>query len=206
MELRDILQIFYKERATYIAVVVLCLLGGLLFSSYEPARYQASLLLTVGRTESAPVTEYSYDSFYRLQADERFADTLVRLLGTSRVTEDIMEDAGVSQSQSAGYFTARRLSSQVVEVTYQAKDPRALPVIGASLTKILATYTEALNAEATKKENWFRVIAAEPVVSDARIDKALVFALALFTGLFLGFWLVLIRHYLYGPQLHAHRD
>ncbi len=206
MELRDICKLFAKERTTYTLVIGFFLLLGFLFTTYEPERYQASVLITIGRTESAPTTEYSYDSFYRLQADERFADTLVRLLGTARVTEDIMEDAELSQGGSAGYFTARRLSSQLVEVTFESTDPKALPVIGASLTKVLTSYTEDLNAKAGNKENWFRVIAAEPVINDARADRMLVLALSLFAGLFFGFWLVLIRFYLYGSQLHAHRD
>ncbi len=206
MELRDILKLFYQERTIYMAVIGFFLLAGLVFTSYEPERYQASLLITIGRTEGVPVAEYRYDSFYRLQADERFADTLVRLLGTARVTEDIMEDAELSARESAGYFTARRLSSQLVEVTFESKDPKDLSVIGTSLTKVLTAYTEDLNAQAIDGENWFRVIAAEPVVSDARTSKLLVLALSLFAGLFFGFWLILIRYYLYGLQLHAHRD
>ena len=206
MELRDICKLFAKERTTYTLVIGFFLLLGFLFTTYEPERYQASVLITIGRTESTPTTEYSYDSFYRLQADERFADTLVRLLGTARVTEDIMENTKLSERASAGYFTARRLSSQVVEVTFTSQDPKTLPVIGASLTKVLTDYTEALNGEATPKENWFRVITAEPIISDARTDRILVLALSLFAGLFFGFWLVLIRFYLYGSQLHAHRD
>jgi len=206
MELRDILKLFYQQRNLYIAVIGFCLLLGFLFTLYEPERYQANLLITIGRTESAPTIEYSYDSFYRLQADERFADTLVRLLSTSRVTEDIFADAQIAPSAEAGYFTARRLSSQVVEVTFESKDPKTLPVIGVSLDKVLTAYTDNLNTQEVKKENWFRVITADPVISDARAGKMLVFVLALFTGLFLGFWLVLIRHYLYGSQLHAHRD
>lgn len=69
---------------------------GLLWVTFEPKRYESNILITIGRTQSktvAPV-DYQYDNFYRLQADERFGDTLVRLLSTPQVTSDIFAEAG----------------------------------------------------------------------------------------------------------------
>jgi capsular polysaccharide biosynthesis protein len=206
MELRDFLKIFYQERYLYVLVVAFFLLLALGFVTYEKQSYKANLLLTIGRTESAPTTDYTYDNFYRLQADERFADTLVRLLGTPRVTEDIFREASIESGEQAGYFTARRLSSQIVEVTFEDQSRETLPGLSAGLVKVLTSYTDNLNVEAIKKENWFRVIASEPVITDARTPKPLVFGLAVFAGVFVGFWLILLRYYLYGSKIHAHRD
>jgi uncharacterized protein involved in exopolysaccharide biosynthesis len=205
MELRDFLKIFYQERYLYLLVVALAFLGALWFVTYERQTYKANLLLTIGRTEAAATTEYSYDNFYRLQADERFGDTIVRLLSTPRVTEDIFREVELPVEQ-VGYFTARRLSSQIVEVTFESENKDNLPALSQGVGTVLTRYTDDLNAEAIQKENWFKIIASEPVISDARTSKSLVFALALFAGVFIGFWLILLRYYLYGSKIHAHRD
>lgn len=196
MELRDLLKLFIQERVTYTLVIGFCLAVGLIFINVEPEQYQANLLVTVGRAASQPATEYSYDSFYRLQADERFADTLVQLLGTARVTEDIFRAADKGAPQSEKYFTARRLSSQIVEVTFKGPDKDALPVLAKSLSEVLTRYAYDFNAEERSRENWFQVAVAEPVITDARTDTRLVLALALFAGFFIGFWLILFKHYL----------
>ncbi len=196
MELRDLIKLFVRERLTYGLIIGLFLVAGFVFINYEPQRYQAKLLLTIGRTEGQPTAEYSYDSFYRLQADERFADTLVQLLGTARVTEDIFQAADRTSTQKEKYFTARRLSSQVVEVSFESGDKNELSVLGKSLSEVLARYTNEFNAKETVAENWFQVTVASPVIEDARTDARLVIALAFFAGIFVGFWLILFKHYL----------
>lgn len=199
MELRDFLHLFYRERLLYGVIIFTFLLLGWGWSSLQPVEYEAKLLLTVGRTEGVTSSDYSYDSFYRLQADERFADTLVKLLETSRVTEDIFSQAEVSPSRGEGYFVGRRLSSQAVEVSYRGTSTEVLTKLGMSVPQVLSRYTDELNREAVPNENWFRVVAATPVIEDGRIEQRIIFVVTLFLGLFVGFWVIVFRHYLRKP-------
>ena len=196
MELRDFLNIFYKARLLYLGIIGAFLLLGALFLAYQPKEYQSSLLITIGRTEGVTASEYSYDGFYRLQADERFADTLVKLLGTSRVAEDIFADAKLPGSGKDKYFSAKRLSSQVVEVTYRSTDKQVLTSLGESIPRVLTRYTDELNREAIPNENWFRIVAALPVIEGARVAASIVLGVALFFGVFVGFGVILFRYYL----------
>ncbi len=200
MELRELWNLFCKEKNLFLLVVGFFLVIAVLWISFEPKRFESNTLITIGRTEgkSAPVaTDYQYDNFYRLQADERFGDTLVKLLATPQVTKDIFAEAGMAGSVPNGeYFVGRKLSSQIVEVTFTDKDQAKLGVLAKSVPLVLNRYTSELNTNDINQNNWFRVIASEPVVSDARISPKQVLAVALFLGIFFGFWIVLIKHYL----------
>lgn len=200
MELRELWNLFCKEKHLFFFVVGVFLVGAVLWISFEPKRFESNTLITIGRTEgkNVPVaTDYQYDNFYRLQADERFGDTLVKLLATPQVTKDIFTEAGVREGIPEGdYFTGRKLSSQIVEVTFTDKDPAKLETLAKSVPVVLNRYTSELDTKDTNQNNWFRVIASEPVVSDARIHPKQVVAIALFFGIFFGFLIVLIKHYI----------
>lgn len=195
MEFREILNLFYKEKNLYLGIIFVCLGVAWAFLVLEPVRYQASTLLTVARTEFVPPTEYSYDNFYRLQADEKYSDTVVRLLATPEMTKDIFERAELGRTEGGDYFDAKRMSSQVVVVQYESESQEELQKIAPALPLVVNEYTSELNAK-QNEGNWFRVIAQQPVITDARTNPSLVWALAVFFGVFIGFWTVLAKHYL----------
>lgn len=200
MELRELWNLFCKEKSLYAFILGSCLLLSVLWMSFEPQRFESNTLLTIGRTENKAIsgeTDYQYDNFYRLQADERFGDTLVRLLATPQVTQDIFQEAGLKNNvPEGGYFTGRKLSAQIVEVTFTEGDQAKLEALAKSVPTVLNRYTSELDAKENGQGNWFRVIASEPVVSDARIDSAQALAIAFFFGIFLGFWIILAKHYI----------
>lgn len=204
MEFKDLLALFKKEAALYGAIVLSFVVLGLVWHASQPESFRANLLLNVGRSAGPAPAEYSYDSFYRLQADERFGDTVVRWLASPRIGEDIFADAKLAKPGSAaGYFKGRRLSSQVIEVSYVSHDKDALPKLATSAVTVLNAYAASLNPE-KQEDKWFRVIGSEPVVGDARVPQLQAFLIALFAGVFIGFWTVLIKHYL--RKEDAHRD
>lgn len=199
MELRDYIDIFKKQEKMFWVIVLISVLVAIVWQQNQSASYQATLLLNIGRGNVQNTDQYTYDSFYRLQADERFADTVVRWLGAPRVVEDIYATAGLDP-KSVGIrdlknaFTAKRLSSQVIEVTYADPDEKALKQISASAASVLNYYAESLNKE-NKESNWFVVIGSDPVIRDARFSLSLAMAVGLALGIFIGFWAALLRHY-----------
>mgnify|MGYP003512059204 FL=1 len=184
--------------------MILFLLGAWLWQRDQGVSYQATLLLNIGRAGVSETTDYTYDSFYRLQADERFADTVVRWLTTPRVVEDIyyesrLNPTGLDAKALGAVFSAGRLSSQMITVKYGGADPKVLEELARSAVTVLNRYTDTLNTEAREK-SWFVVIGSDPVIRERHISPELALGVGLVLGLFVGFWLVLIRHYWSGKR------
>ncbi len=204
MELREIVEIFRKQRNFYLGIVLLFVFTAWLWQLDQGVNYQATLLLNIGRAGVSETTDYTYDSFYRLQADERFADTVVRWLTTPRVVEDIyyesrLNPTGLDAKALGAVFSAGRLSSQMITVKYGGADPKVLEELARSAVTVLNRYTDTLNTEAREK-SWFVVIGSDPVIRERHISLELALGVGLVLGLFVGFWLVLIRHYWSGKR------
>lgn len=199
MELRELITVFQKQKLFFIGVVIACVFVAWVWQKEQPMSYEATLLINIGRTGASETTEYSYDSFYRLQADERFADTVVRWLSTPRVIEDVYREANLNPEtlgiQDLGaVFEAGRLSSQVISVKYTGENKQALEELAASAVTVLNRYTGTLNTE-EKGQGWFVVIGSDPVIRDGRVSLNLALTVGLAVGIFIGFWGALFRNY-----------
>jgi hypothetical protein len=205
MDIREYWVVLQKNARFFWVIVLGLWLLSALWLTLQPVRYQGTLLLNVGRTAAEPSAEYGYDSFYRLQADERFADTLVRWLANPRIVSDILAMAGsssdlYSERALANQFQAKRLSSQVVEVRFTASTRDAITRYSEAIIETTQKYTESLDAT---KANWFRVVGSEPVIRDARTTAWPFLLISLCISLFIAFWAVLIKHYL-APETGKH--
>jgi len=200
MELKEYLAIFKKHFWPFLFVIALLITAAVLFQLFRPLSHKSSLTLNVTRIGAQQTGDYKYDDFYRLQADERFADTVVRWLGSPRVVVDIYNESkitteGLSSRKLSRIFKARRLSSQVIEVSYITKDVKTAQGIAEAVVKIINQETEKLN-ELQKEEAWFTIAAEEPVIRENKWPWEVALLASLLLGIFFGFWAVLIRHYL----------
>ncbi len=186
MELRDLVAIFRTYGMTFLMVCVVAIACGAVFFVVQRHGYKTTLLLNVTRDSYVSSGAYEYDHFYRLQADERFADTVVQWI--------------VSPSLRARVFTdetplrARRLSSQVVEVTYRTRTATDAAAVAQRVTTLVNAEARKLN-ERQDVPNWFAVVADAPVTVPGAYGAMVVFAASLFAGMFIGFWTVLLRQY-----------
>jgi uncharacterized protein involved in exopolysaccharide biosynthesis len=199
MELKEWIAIFRKHARAFWGTVGVFVVAGGAWYLFQPQHSVADLTLNVTRRGSQETESYKYDDFYRLQADERFADTVVRWLGSPRVVSDIYEDAGMDTGTVdlrglAGAFSAERLSSQMIRVRYRAQDAESARALSRSLLKIVTENIETLNKEQREKA-WFKVVGDEPVVRDGKTSLSFSLEIALVAGVLLGFWVVLLRHY-----------
>jgi uncharacterized protein involved in exopolysaccharide biosynthesis len=199
MELRDMILVLKKQKHLFGGIVLLFVIGALIWQGMQPPRYQATLLINIGRSGVQETNEYTFDSFYRLQADERFADTVVRWLASPRVVEDIYHEASLNTENLASTkalsgFSAKRLSSQMISVTYTGSNEKVLKELAASVVTVLNRYTETLNTDG-KEQAWFVVIGSDPVLGDARVSREIALLVGVGAGVFVAFWLVLFRHY-----------
>lgn len=200
MELREYLDIFKRQIKWFWITIFLFLFIAGAWQQSQPEKLQATLLLNIGRASVQDTKDYTFDSFYRLQADERFADTVVRWLGSPRVVEDIYGSVGIetrdmSTQTLENIFGAKRLSSQMIEVTYTYPDQEMLQKISEATVASLNTYTASLNKESSEETNWFVVVGSDPVIRDVRVTLVFALALGLALGVFIGFWVAVIKHY-----------
>lgn len=200
MEFKEYLTIFKKHFKLFITVMALFVVAGILFQLFRPLDYKAVLNLNITRTGKQETSDYRYDNFYRLQADEKFADTVVRWLESPEIAARVYNDsqiitAGLSHWKLSRVFKAQRLSSQAIKVSYSAKNADTAKNLAGSIIKIINSETEALN-KMQNEETWFVVIGDNPIIRENKWPWEIVILFSALAGMFAGGWGVLIKHYL----------
>jgi hypothetical protein len=222
MECKKILRIFCFLWKWFAGTVGAVLFLGWVFWYTQPQDLTVNVLLNVTRLGADTSSEYQYHDFYRLQADERFADTVVQWLASPRIVIDIDAEAsrrigGLADNMGSfltpsarryHLFKAERLSSQMIEVSFTV--PKVVVGINASVAPLDRVRTMALlgvlNQETAllnqgqNEPSWFTLIGNEPVSIDARFGAGFVFLIAGIAGILLGGWVVLVRYYFLGSE------
>jgi capsular polysaccharide biosynthesis protein len=200
MELREYLGIIKKDIKILFLGVVLVVLASLAYFGLRPVSYSVSMALNVTRNGSQQTADYHYDDFYRLQADEKFAETIVQWLNDPRIVTDIHTKAGIdvgqlNLKQLARVFNSEKLSSQIVAVSFSAVDKVSAKNISEAVAEVIESNVAVLN-ENQNESTWFRIIAQAPVIVK---NKGTIWTLLVFPvlfGIFIGFWVIMLRHYL----------
>jgi capsular polysaccharide biosynthesis protein len=203
MDLKKYLKIF-RENIFLFVIIILVFMGiGVGYRFYKaslPTVYDVSLLINVTRGGIQETQDYRFDEFYRLQADEKFADTVVRWLSSPRIVTDIYNETGivsgdVSIKKLSKTFKAKRMSSQMIDVRFTAGNVRMAQDISESLVKSINQESKNLN-QFQKEDNWFKIVGEEPVIKEQKtiFKEILIFFTAL--GVFFAIWIVLIKNYL----------
>ena len=200
MELKEYLAIIRSDFKLFGSVVAVVILASFSYFYLQPTVYEASLILNITRSGLQKSDQYKFDDFYRLQADEKFAETLVQWIKSPRIVLDIWTASGnnpenLNLRQLSKLFKAEKLSSQIVSVKFSTANPEIARKISDSIMEVISRETAALNKD-QREENWFAIVAPDPVVLISRINPFFLFLASLVMGLFLGFWIVLVRHYL----------
>jgi capsular polysaccharide biosynthesis protein len=200
MELKEYINIFKKNSKAFTITVLVFVAAGLLFNYLRPLNYKSIATLNVTRTGIQQTPDYRFDDFYRLQADEKFSDTVVRWLSSPRIVTDILNDSKITTSgmgtwQISRFFKAERLSSQVIQISYIASDSTTAQNISQSVLKIINGESEKLNQD-QKETSWFRVLGGDPVVKENKFNWGITLLASLILGVFFGMWVIMIKHYL----------
>ncbi len=197
MSLYDFVAIFTHRKKLIWTVLGGTLLLSLALYRVQPKVYDVSVLLSVTRTASEKTTEYQYDQWYRLQADERMAETLARYFETSEARRSLALVADLLPSERTSFLQKRvkatRLSSQLVEVRLVARTERGGQQLGEAVPALANRYIEELNGF-TQDRTWFQVVSPPPLLEDARYTwREMVLAGGAF-GVLLAFWMALFDH------------
>lgn len=200
MELREYYKILKSNVSVIIYAILIAVVVVYAWSVKKSETYSASLLLNISRSESQSTTDYRYDQFYRLQADEKFAETIVEWLKSPGVAKDIFEKASIksdekSMRQLSKSFQAEKLSSEVVSVKFSTQTEDEAKKIASAVAFVSLEKTKDLNSE-TRDSNWFAVDMTNLVILKNTQDLRINLGIAALIGIFIGTLLAFGKHYI----------
>jgi capsular polysaccharide biosynthesis protein len=200
MELKEYFSIIKKQFKLFLSVIIAVVASIFIYFIFRPVFFDTSLFLNITRAGNQISEGYKYDNFYRLQADEKFAETIAQWLKSPRVVSDINKEAEITNMENLNLkqltkvFQADKLSAQIVSVKFSAPDKKTAEKLALAIPVILKKNINQLN-EDQKENTWFEIKANDPVIRQNNPDWGIIFIISLVLGLFLGFWVVLFRHY-----------
>lgn len=199
MELKEYLLIFRKNKKLFFGTAGTIIFIFAAYLLWRPVAFGVAMNLNITRSGTQNSDAYKYDDFYRLQADEKFAETVVEWLKSPRVEEDIYADAGIdttdySLKRLSGSLMAEKRSSQVVAVAFSVPDRKIAEKISASIPKIVSRNIQSLDQD-QQDPTWFEIVPQSPVIRQQEVSTLLV-AAALLLSVFLAFFAVMFKHYL----------
>jgi len=200
MELKEYIGIIKSNFKVFLWIIVLIVVGSFVYFSLKPVSYSTSLGINITRKGIQESAEYKYDDFYRLQADEKFAETIVEWLKSPRIVLDIYSKAEIdaknlSLRKLSKILKPEKMSSQVVLVSFSAESPETAKKVSASIVKEISKNTENLNKD-QQENTWFEIISSDPLIIKDFVSPLVLLIFSFLAGLFIAFWAVLIVHYL----------
>lgn len=193
MELKEYLRIIKKYKTLFLAIVIGVVAVVFSFFYFHPVSFDTFLTLNISHSGTQQTQDFRYDNFYRLQADEKFAETAVEWLKSPRMLADIKKDAGMEKEIKK--ISAEKRSSQIVAVKFSTSTMESAKKISNNIVKEISQNIQDLNKN-QKDEIWFEIIADDPVIEKNVPNYKIIFLASILVGIFLGFWGVMIKYYL----------
>ncbi|MFA6194019.1 MAG: hypothetical protein WC726_04120 [Parcubacteria group bacterium] len=200
MELGEYYRIFKSNIPVVIYTAIIAVVAAYAWSVRQSQTYSASLLLNVSRTETQSTADYRYDQFYRLQADDKFSETIVSWLKSPGTAKNIFDKAGVSSDQKtmrnlSKSFQAEKLSSNLVSVRYSTETNEESGKIAPAIASVVSEKTKALNTD-VRDPNWFQISTSDLIILKNTQDLRINLGIAALVGFFLGTLLAFGKHYI----------
>ncbi|MFA5871206.1 MAG: hypothetical protein WC858_00630 [Parcubacteria group bacterium] len=199
MELKEYYRILRANFATAIYAIVILVVVAYIWSIKQAENYSASLLLNVSRIDTQNTAEYRYDQFYRIQADDKFSDTISEWLSAPGIASEIISKADLSGNnrtlrQLSGSFRGEKLSPEAVEVRFSAANPDEAKKIGDAIGIVIDEKTKNLNAN-SQDATWFKIFPSNYIALKNTQNLLLNLGVAGIAGLFLGVIFIFFKHY-----------
>jgi capsular polysaccharide biosynthesis protein len=200
MELKEYFKIIRKNVRLFLLVACLVFFGGVAYFYFQPVSYKTSLAINITRLNFQETENYRFDNFYRFQADEKFAETIVEWLINPRMVYDIYLDSGIDVKKVdfrklSKLIKGEKKSSQIVVVNFSAPTEEIAKKISDNLVNKISKNTEALNKN-QKQTEWFDIIAEKPLTIKKTNNYKIIFPVFLLIGLIVAFWVIMFKHYL----------
>jgi capsular polysaccharide biosynthesis protein len=199
MELREYYKILKLNMSVIFYTILISIVVVYAWSMKQSETYSASVLLNISRMETQSSADYRYDQFYRVQADEKFAETIGEWLKMPGIASEIMTKANINQVGKtvrtlSKSFQSDKMAPEIVEVRYSTTNQDDAKKISDALGGVITEKIKSLNSEA-KDPNWFSVTPSNLVILRNVQDLKINLSLAIVVGLFFGVLFALAKYY-----------
>jgi capsular polysaccharide biosynthesis protein len=200
MELKEYYKILKKNISVVIYAAVIAVIAVYVWSIKQSETYSTSLLINISRLETQSTADYRYDQFYRIQADDKFADTVSQWLQMPGVVQEIfgkagLKSAGKSLRQLTKTFNADKMSPQIIEIRFAPASPEEAEKISSAIASVISEKTKALNADA-RDPNWFKADPSNLITAKNTQDLRINLFVAALAGLVFGIFFAFVKHYI----------
>jgi capsular polysaccharide biosynthesis protein len=199
MELKEYYKIWRSQLSIVIYTILIAIVAVYAWSVKESQTFSASFILNISRLETQTTPDYKYDQFYRLGADEKFADTIAEWLKSPGIAKDIFDKAGINSDQKnmralSKSFQSDKMSPEIVSIRLSSASEDEAKKIATAVASVISEKTKSLNKDA-RDQNWFAVDMSNLVIFKNTQDLRINLAIAALIGLFLGTLLAFGKHY-----------
>jgi hypothetical protein len=201
MEFREFVKLIGKNKYLLFLAVVFCLGAGFFVWRYQANFYAASFSVGIDRGAFEKTDDYKYDQFYRLQADEKFAENITYWANDpgflSKAKKDFLGFGG-EKFNNIKAIKAEQFSSNYLKVNFKSSTKEELMPFYKALKKNLRQKTEDLDYE-NKAPGWFKLNFGDLAVNKNNPSLFLYFCIALGAGILFGIFLILFVYYFKKP-------
>lgn len=200
MEFKEFLKFISKRKKKLLGWWLSLIVIGFLIVIVLPNKLQATLSIDIARNQQNEKSgEYQYDQFYRLEADGRFANTLVQWSKDPNVQRVIADQIGEKLNDeqisiAMQSMRAEKKSANLVQVSFDVMDQKDAAPFAKSTYDVFVQKTNSLNLGADQ-EGWFKIIGSGPTVSEKSIPLTLLFLIFASGSLLISLLIVLAGHY-----------
>ncbi|MCK4525328.1 MAG: hypothetical protein KAU07_02745 [Candidatus Andersenbacteria bacterium] len=199
MELKEYLKIIKKDLKLIIIIGIITAVSAFLFSAMKPAVYETSISLAINKNKTQNTDDFKYDGYYALQTSEMLADTIVEWTKSPTIVDSVYQKSGVNQNfknikSYTKKFTAKKMSSQHVEVKFKSDTRENAEKISLAVMEIISAKTKTLE-ENSGKEIAFSVSSENPVIVENKPEVFLNLFIGLVSGMIFGVFIVFLRRY-----------
>ena len=199
MELKQYLKIIKQNAKLVLIIAVLTALFSFVFSVIQPVKYETSLSLLISKNKTQQTDDFKYDGYYALQASEIIADSIQQWVKSPEIVSAVYQKARIDSDfkNIKGYtkkFTAKKMSSQYVEVKFSAITKEDAEKISRAVVEVINNKVEALEKN-SEGEVAFFIESGEPIIIKNKPDLLFNLFIGFISGLVLGVFAVFGREY-----------
>ncbi|MFH1171479.1 MAG: hypothetical protein V1778_03000 [bacterium] len=196
------LQLLRRYRWFFLLFIVVATMATLFISIRARPIYTTSLSITVDRIHRQATSQYQYDGYYAIQADDLFSQTLLSWFLTPSALLEFYQHASVdphitSLNGLVSRFRARKYSAQNIVVQFSDPDRKAAEKLAAAISTVVKERGESLNQD-SEGQGIFQVQPATPVIVQTRTNVPLNTTVAFLASALLAYILVAMRQYFLG--------
>ena len=199
MELKEYVLIIKNHLKLFVSVWVAVIIIAFLWYFTLPLRYEVSIPVEISRKGQQQTEDFRYDQYYRVEADSKFADTVVQWFSDPSTVNSIYAAASKSHEAQtvkdlSKKFKAEKLAPQYIRVSFQTANEDDGKVLAKAIREVANQKNEKLN-ENSKSEDWFSLIAGDVIIAPKKISFAPVLLVSLVGGFIVSMVAVMLKHY-----------